>query len=126
MISSNTTVKKIEEYLVRSWMAFQNIFSLQKQVVPPSKPKNILLTKTCCMGDAIISLSAIKAYKKANPHTIIDVLCSQRIESVYKSISDIHQIYTLPISGRNLLLECLNPRFLWKFFTFLKIIKKKK
>jgi len=78
-----------------------------------SFPESLLLVKSCCMGDAILSLYAIREYKRLHPDIRIEALVSARIQDVYRSSPCIDIVHVLPITGFHPLREILRIAF-WK------------
>ncbi len=77
----------------------------------PEIPRNVLLVKSCCLGDAVLSLYAIREFKKKYPNCRLEALVSSRIEAVYHASPDIDQVHAMPITGFHLGREILHPRF---------------
>ncbi len=67
------------------------------------------------MGDAILSLYAIREFKLRNPGVTLEMLVSSRIEEVYRNAPEIDRVHVLPVTGRRLLLELLNPGLWFRF-----------
>jgi heptosyltransferase-2 len=89
--------------------------ALEKSCPKPPAPEGahkVLICKWCCMGDAILSLYAIREFKRHNPEVRVEVLVSSRIRDVYANAPEIDAVHVLPITGRRLALELMNPR-LW-------------
>ncbi len=78
----------------------------------PTGRQRVLICKWCCLGDAIVSLYAIREFKRRHPDIVIDMLVSSRIAEVYRRAPEIRGVHVLPVTGRRLVLELLNPR-LW-------------
>jgi ADP-heptose:LPS heptosyltransferase len=79
---------------------------------PPAGGHRALVCKWCCMGDAVVSLYALREFKRRHPEIAIDVLVSSRIADVYRRAPEIAEVFVLPVPGRRVLLELLDPR-LW-------------
>lgn len=77
-----------------------------------AKPRSILIVKSCCLGDAVLSLYALREFKRMHPDTRLEMLVSSRIEAVYRSLPEIDAVHALPITGLHLGRELLNPA-LW-------------
>jgi ADP-heptose:LPS heptosyltransferase len=78
----------------------------------PRGPQRVLVCKWCCLGDAVVSLYALREYKRRHPEIAIDALVSARIAAVYRRAPEIGEVHALPLTGRRLALELLSPR-LW-------------
>ncbi len=110
MAKSNAHLRRCEEFISRILLSIYGFFYLKKK--PPSKPiGRILLCKTCCLGDAVLTLYAIRAFKYQYPDIELHVLASRRVENVYVQSSLITQVHTLPLTGRNLVQELLQISF---------------
>ena len=120
MIRSNRTVKLTQYIIVKGWIICSGIFS-NRRSNKKSKPKKILVIKTCCLGDGIISLYALREYKRLHTGVIIDILCSERIREIYGGFSFINKIYSIPVTGHQLWKEILLPSF---WITLIQLIRK--
>jgi ADP-heptose:LPS heptosyltransferase len=60
----------------------------------------------------VVSLYALREFKRRHPGLVLDVLVSARIAAVYRRAPEIDGVYALPVTGRRLALELLSPR-LW-------------
>lgn len=78
----------------------------------PRGAQTVLICKWCCLGDAVVSLYAIREFKRTHPETAIDMLVSARIADVYRRAPEIRDVHVLPVTGRRLILELLHPK-LW-------------
>ncbi|MEO6098209.1 MAG: glycosyltransferase family 9 protein [Fibrobacteria bacterium] len=85
----------------------------------PSGPQRVLICKWCCLGDAVVSLYAIREFKNRNPATIIDMLVSSRIAEVYRRATEINEVHVLPLTGKRLVLELLKPTLWTRFFALI-------
>ncbi len=65
-------------------------------------PKKILLIKLWAMGDAILTLSLIKALKVSFPQSQIDVLVHKNIKKVYENNTDITNLLEFGVSFKAL------------------------
>lgn len=77
----------------------------------PADPRHVLMVKSCCLGDAVLSLYAVREFKRRHPDCRIEALVSSRIEAVYRASPDIDQVHALPITGFHLARELAHPRF---------------
>lgn len=121
MTRSNALVRSVETAVMTAVMA---AIRLGRRGRPPAPEpayrgsavgQRVLVCKWCCLGDAILSLYAIRAFKKAHPGIAVDVLVSSRIAEVYRRAPEIADVYVVPVTGRRLVLELLSPN-LWRRF----------
>jgi heptosyltransferase-2 len=63
------------------------------------EPKKILVIKLWAMGESILTLPMIRAIKKKYPHAQVDVLCTNRVKSVYAGNKDVHEVISKSISA---------------------------
>jgi ADP-heptose:LPS heptosyltransferase len=109
------------------WLEERILSSLSPLLIPKPGSKfnpdgKILVTKSCCMGDAVLSLYAIRDFKLAHPSACVDVLVTRRIQSVYMHCPEIHSVYSLPLTGRNIFQEILSPKVWFQaLYLFLKL-----
>ncbi len=78
---------------------------------PAPEPARVLICKTCCLGDAVLSLYAIRAFKQSYPQTRLEILGTERIREVYADAPWIDAVHVLPVTGRRLAAELLAPVF---------------
>lgn len=78
----------------------------------PLGAQSALICKWCCLGDAVVSLYAIREFKGRHPEIAIDMLVSSRIAEVYRRAPEIREVHVLPVTGKRLVLELLHP-ILW-------------
>lgn len=90
----------------------------------PVGPQRVLVCKWCCLGDAVVSLYALREFKRLHPEIAIDVLVSARIAAVYRRAPEIDQVYQLPVTGRRLVRELLSPRLWRRLATLLRILRR--
>ncbi|MEO7426832.1 MAG: glycosyltransferase family 9 protein [Fibrobacteria bacterium] len=79
------------------------------RMAEPSGSQRVLVCKWCCMGDAIVSLYALREFKNRHPEIGIDMLVSARIAEVYRRAPEIERVHVLPVTGKRLWLELLSP-----------------
>lgn len=115
MTRSNSLVRSLESVVLKGLSAAIGRAS-RGRPKPPEPPftgsaggSRILVCKWCCMGDAILTLYALRALKRAHPGLTIDMLVSSRIAEVYRRSPDVGAVHVLPVTGRRLILELLNP-----------------
>ncbi len=77
--------------------------------IPFPASGRILVVKSCCLGDAVLSLYSIRAFKHAHPDARIEMLVTRRIRSVYAHCPDIDAVHDLPLTGKRLWREALSP-----------------
>ena len=114
MTRSNALVRSLEHAVMRWVLA---ALRPGAGAVPPTEPvgaHRALVCKWCCMGDAVVSLYALREFKRRNPAVVLDVLVSSRIAEVYRRAPEIGEVFVLPVTGRKLLLELLDPRLWFK------------
>jgi heptosyltransferase II len=113
MTRSNALVRSLEHAAMRMALAFIRARERDRpKAVEPSGRQRVLICKWCCLGDAIVSLYAIREFKRRHPEIVIDMLVSARIAEVYRRAPEIRGVHVLPVTGRRLVLELLNLR-LW-------------
>ncbi|MDB5106958.1 MAG: lipopolysaccharide heptosyltransferase [Fibrobacteres bacterium] len=113
MTRSNGFVRTVEHLAMK--VVFAGIRILERGRAPapePGGPQRVLVCKWCCMGDAIVSLYALREFKARRPDIAIDVLVSSRVAAVYRRAPEIGEVHVLPITGHRLALELIDPR-LW-------------
>lgn len=116
-------MRLMESWVVRTYLFFRRLPRAFGSTTLPVQPKRVLICKSCCLGDALLSLYAIRDYRKKNPDVVLDVLGSARVESIYRNSPDIDQVFSLPVTGRNLLQELLHPRFWLSAFSTLRRLR---
>jgi ADP-heptose:LPS heptosyltransferase len=89
----------------------------------PAGPHRILVCKWCCLGDAVVSLYALREFKRRHPGITIDVLVSARIAAIYRHAPEIGQVYELPVTGRRLASELLSPRLWLRLLRLSRILR---
>ncbi len=119
---SNAWERTLEKVFLKPLLFGFRMQPLGSQPIPP--PDKVLLCKSCCLGDAVLSLYALRAFKQAFPKTRIEILCSQRIQEVYQDAACIDIVHALPVTGRHLLREILSPKFSWALFRVLYRLRK--
>jgi heptosyltransferase II len=119
MTRSNAFIRTLEHALMRAVFAGIRLREGRRpKAAEPQGPQNVLIGKWCCLGDAVVSLYAIREFKRRRPDIAIDMLVSSRIAEVYRRAPEIREVFVLPVTGRRLALELLNPR-LWSRFASL-------
>lgn len=124
---SNSLSRALENQIAKVFLYF--LFAakkLEKNISRPSGNYNALICKWCCMGDAILSLYAIREFKIRNPNVTLDILVSSRIAEVYQNSDLINHVYVLPITGHGLLLELFSLKLWIRLFSFVSKLRKKK
>lgn len=66
---------------------------------PRPDPDHVLFIRPDHVGDALLSMPAILAAKRAAPHLRISVLCGAWAAEVYAAYPEIDQVLTLPFPG---------------------------
>jgi ADP-heptose:LPS heptosyltransferase len=118
MTRSNGAVRVLEEAAMGMVLRLLRSAGGKKPAAPPPENPSILVCKWCCLGDAILSLYAIREFKRLHPGTRIEMLVSSRIAEVYRGFPGIEAVHVLPITGHRLALELASPR-LWLRFAAL-------
>ncbi|MDB5047659.1 MAG: lipopolysaccharide heptosyltransferase [Fibrobacteres bacterium] len=110
MTRSNALIRTLENAAMKGVLAFIRLRERNRAKPPePEGRQRVLVCKWCCMGDAIVSLYAIREFKRRHPEIVLDMLVSSRIAEVYRRAPEIRGVHVLPITGRRLILELLNP-----------------
>ncbi len=112
MTRSNALVRSLEHFVMRGVLAWLRPGPGHTRPNAPEGAHRALICKWCCMGDAVVSLYALREFKRRHPGVTLDVLVSSRIAEVYRRAPEISAVYVLPVTGRRLLLELIDPR-LW-------------
>lgn len=115
MTRSNAFVRGLEHSVMRLISGAIGLGRGRDKVLAKPEPigaQNVLICKWCCLGDAIVSLYAIREFKRLHPEIAIDMLVSSRIADVYRRAPEIRDVHVLPVTGRRLVLELLHP-VLW-------------
>lgn len=125
IIRSNAGAKSLEAFLVRavlSWVGLRRdrtktSFPAEQSPArwePLRLPHDsvVLLCKTCCLGDAVLSLYALRDLKTQRPDLRLHLLSSLRVAEVYAASGLFADIAVLPARGKGLLAEVLRPAFL--------------
>lgn len=117
MNRSNSGVRRLENAamllilpVLRSLTALRGF---RRPRAAPAGPRRVLIVKWCCMGDAVVSLYAIREYKRLHPEASLEVLVSSRIAEVYRGAPWIDAVHVLPVTGHRLARELMSP-VLWK------------
>ncbi len=125
MTRSNALIRSLEHSAMRVALAL--IRSRERGMPRPAEPtgrQRVLVCKWCCMGDAIVSLYAIREFKHRHPDIVIDMLVSARIAEVYLRVPGIRGVHVLPLTGKRLLLELLHPKLWIRFFSLLARLRR--
>ena len=113
MTRSNAFVRGLEHAVMRLVSGAIGLGRRRGPVTPePRGAQSVLICKWCCLGDAVVSLYAIREFKRLHPEIAIDMLVSSRIADVYRRAPEIRDVHVLPVTGRRLVLELVHPR-LW-------------
>jgi heptosyltransferase II len=91
-----------------------------------TSPRSVLVIKSCCLGDAVLSLYALRDFKRKHPDTRIEMLVSARIAEVYRSLPEIDAVHALPVTGLNLLRELLHPALWVQMLPMLRNLRRKR
>ena len=67
----------------------------------PAEANRILFIKLAAVGDSLLFISIIKAYKQKFPSATIDILASPINEDILKGVPFINKIWVLPIGGKH-------------------------
>lgn len=125
MTRSNAFIRTLEAAAMRGVLALIRLRERERPApVEPQGRQRVLICKWCCMGDAIVSLYAIRDFKLRHPEIVIDMLVSSRIAAVYRRAPEIRGVHVLPLTGRRLTLELLDPRLWLKLAGLLKQLRR--
>lgn len=124
MTRSNAFVRVLERAIMT--VALRVLRPRPGAVRPPEPqgPHRALVCKWCCMGDAVVSLYALREFKRRHPEVVLDMLVSSRIAAVYRQAPEIGEVHVLPVTGRRLLLELLAPRLWLRLFSLLRALRR--
>lgn len=112
MTRSNGAIRVLEEAAMGMVLRILRLAGGRRAGGPPAGNPRILVCKWCCLGDAILSLYALREYLRLHPGARIEMLVSSRIAEVYRGFPGIEAVHVLPITGHRLALELASPR-LW-------------
>lgn len=127
MAQSNHLVRILEKEVFKLFRLATTLVEFGKiKHKPPVGPHRALICKWCCMGDAVLTLYAIREFNQQFPEIELEVLVSSRIAEVYEKSTQIKQVHILPLTGKNLLLELFHPQLWFDFFSLIFILRKKK
>jgi ADP-heptose:LPS heptosyltransferase len=105
---------------------FLTILPKKPSLHSSEKHQSILVVKSCCLGDAILSLYGLREFRRLNPNCRIEVLVTSRVDEVYRSVSFVDSVHVLPITGFNLGRELLSLSLLGKTLRLLQLLRQKK
>jgi ADP-heptose:LPS heptosyltransferase len=120
MTRSNAFIRGLERAamtVVSSAIGFRMKFGTGP--AEPRGPQRVLICKWCCLGDAVVSLYAIREFKNRHPGIVIDMLVSSRIADVYRRATEINEVHVLPLTGKRLAMELLRPALWTRFLSLL-------
>jgi ADP-heptose:LPS heptosyltransferase len=111
---SNSAVRALEDAAMRALLpVLRAAGALRPRRGAPAGPRRALIVKWCCLGDAVVSLYAIREYKRRHPGISLEALVSSRIAEVYRGAPWIDTVHVLPVTGHRLARELADPG-LWK------------
>ncbi|MBW8888639.1 MAG: glycosyltransferase family 9 protein [Fibrobacteres bacterium] len=122
-VRSNAKVRRVERAVLPWILRWLRPRPGATRPVEPTGPHRILVCKWCCLGDAVVSLYAVREFRRRYPGIIIDVLVSARIAAIYRHAPEIDQVYELPITGRRLAFELMSPRLWGRLLRLLGILR---
>lgn len=122
-VRSNAKVRRVERAILPLILRLLRPRPGAARPPEPVGPQRILVCKWCCLGDAVVSLYALREFKRRHPDIIIDVLVSARIGAIYRHAPEIGQVYELPITGRRLAFELLSARLWLRLIRLLLILR---
>jgi heptosyltransferase-1 len=64
-------------------------------------PRQILLSKFCCMGDAVLVLPSLRALKETFPTTHVTMLCTPRTLPIFEGNEYLDEIMLFRLTGEN-------------------------
>ena len=88
--------------LCRAWGAVRRLWSArqrQSDVRAPESVRSILVIKLCCLGDAILTIPAIRALKECFPNARISVLTTPRSCDAYVGLPFIDDVTVANLTG---------------------------
>ena len=62
-------------------------------------PKQILIIKFCCMGDAVLVLPSLRALRTTFPGARITMLCTPRTVAIFKDCADLDEVLLFQLTG---------------------------
>lgn len=123
-VRSNAKVRSLERALLPWILRLLGPGPGSTRPPEPVGPQRMLVCKWCCLGDAVVSLYALREFKRRHPEIILDMLVSARIAAIYRRAPEIGQVYALPVTGRRLAFELLSPRLWLRLFGLLGVLRK--
>ena len=62
-------------------------------------PRQILLIKFCCMGDAVLVIPSLRALRTTFPNAHITMLCTPRTVAIFKESGDLDEVKLFQLTG---------------------------
>lgn len=122
-VRSNGLVRGLERAVLPWLLRLLRVRPGAPRIPEPQGPQRVLVCKWCCLGDAVVSLYALREYQRRHPAVVLDVLASARIAAIYRHAPGIGRVYELPITGRRLIGELLSPRLWLRFFGLIRVLR---
>lgn len=126
MTRSNALVRSLEHAFFRAAHSALRIGHPRDPVPEPIGNQTALICKWCCLGDAVVSLYAIREFKSRYPEVRIEMLVSTRIAAVYRRAPEIGDVHVLPVTGKRLLLELIDPRLWIRFLRLASMLRRRR
>lgn len=124
MKRSNACVRALERAVMPALLRLSRRSPGAPRPREPEGSHRALICKWCCLGDAVVSLYAMREFKRRHPEAVLDVLVSRRIAEVYRHAPEIDRVYVLPLTGRRLARELLSPRLWVEFLALLRALRR--
>ena len=85
-------------------------------------PREILLVKFCCMGDAVLVMPSLRALKETFPHARVTMLCTPRTHPIFRDSDDLDEVLLFQLTGSRGLGEFVTSGLpsLWKTLRLLR------
>jgi lipopolysaccharide heptosyltransferase II len=99
----NTTAKWLD--LVSGWTfgaalgALARLTGVFGRSVLASTPREILIVKFCCMGDAVLVLPALRALKESFPDARVSMLCTPRTLGIFRDCPHLDEVQVFQLTG---------------------------
>jgi ADP-heptose:LPS heptosyltransferase len=122
---SQLGIRKLETWISQGLLLIMRRKRGTSAPASPHSPRSVLIVKSCCLGDAVLSLYALREFKQRHPGTRIEMLVSIRIADVYRSLPEIDAVHALPVTGINLLRELLQPSLWVRMLPMLRALRRK-
>lgn len=129
MTRSNSAIRSLEDAVMRPLLAVLRGLGRLRPGGPRRAPEGAhraLIVKWCCMGDAVVSLYAVRELKRRNPGLSLEMLVSSRIAEVYRGAPWIDAVHVLPVTGHRLARELMSPALWRKLLSLVSGLRRKR